>query len=414
MSFQNPIKSEFTKNVLTLVTGTTIAQAIPVAISPILTRLYSPDDFGVYALFLSITAIFGSISAGRYEQAIVLPKKDEDAINIFSLGLGITILLSVLVFLLVLFFNHFFTELLQNEAISLWLYFTPLVIFLFGLFNLLTYFNIRKGEFKDLAKASVIKSVVLSISQLTLGFLKYGTGGLISGQILSQLSSNLKLFLNIIKDKVLLASISIQNIKAQAIRYKNFPLFSTWAVLANKLSFNLNNILISTLFNLSTLGIYSLVQKVLGMPSILVGTSISHVFLKHATEEKNTYGNCRKSFNKTLKKMFIIGFPIFFIIFFVIEDLFVIIFGEEWGIGGIYAKILVPLFFVRFLSSTLSPVLSIYEKQKSEIYINIILLTVSLGLILYFNDFMVFLYVYTTASSLCYLSFLLYYYKLSK
>ncbi|MDC3366067.1 oligosaccharide flippase family protein [Flavobacteriaceae bacterium] len=414
MNFRNLLKSDYAKNVLALVTGTTIAQAIPVAISPILTRLYSPDEFGVYALFLSITAIFGSIVAGRYEQAIILPKKDEDAISIFSLGLLITTFISILLLILVILFNPFFTEILENESIGKWLYFTPLVIFLSGLFNLLTYYNIRKGDFKDLAKATVIKSVVLSISQLILGFLKYGAGGLISGQILSQLSSNLKLFLNIIKDKVLLASISKKNIKVQAKRYKKFPLFSTWAVLANKLSLNLNNILISTIFSLSTLGIYSLVQKVLGMPTRLIGTSISQVFLKHATEEKNTYGNIRKSFNSTLKKLFVIGMPFFLVIFFAVEDLFVIVFGEEWRIGGTYAKILAPLFFVRFLSSTLSPVLSINEKQKSELYINIILLTVSLGLFIYFKDFLMFLYAYTSILSICYLSFLLYYYKLSK
>ena len=208
MSFRNLLKSDFTKNVLTLVAGTTIAQAIPLAISPILTRLYSPDEFGVYALFLSITAILGSIVSGRYEQAIILPKKDEDAVNILSFGLLITIFISILTLVLVILFNPFFTQILENESISTWLYFIPLVIFLLGLFNLLTYYNIRMGEFKDLAKATVIKSVILSMSQLILGFLKYGAGGLISGQILSQFSSNLKLFLNVIKDKVLLSSIS--------------------------------------------------------------------------------------------------------------------------------------------------------------------------------------------------------------
>lgn len=414
MSFRNLLKSDFTKNVLTLVAGTTIAQAIPLAISPILTRLYSPDEFGVYALFLSITAILGSIVSGRYEQAIILPKKDEDAVNILSFGLLITIFISILTLILVILFNPFFTQILENESISTWLYFIPLVIFLLGLFNLLTYYNIRMGEFKDLAKATVIKSVILSMSQLILGFLKYGAGGLISGQILSQFSSNLKLFLNVIKDKVLLSSISAKNMQLQAKRYKKFPLFSSWAILANKLSLNLFPILISTIFSLSTLGIYSLVQKVLGMPSRLIGASISQVFLKHATEEINTYGNIRKSFNGTLKKLFTIGFPSFLIIFLVVEDLFEIVFGQEWRIGGTYAKILIPLFFVRFLSSTLSPVLSIYEKQKSELYINIILLIVSLGLIFYYDDFIKFLNVFSFASSLCYLSFLLYYYKLSK
>lgn len=413
MNFKKPIKTEFTKNVLTLVTGTTIAQAIPVAISPILTRLYSPDDFGIYALFLSITAIFGSISTGRYEQAIMLPEKDEDAINIFTTGLAINILLSTFILVLVILFNSFFTRILENESIGTWLYFTPLVIFLFGLFNLLTYFNIRKGEFKDLAKANVIKSIVLSISQLSLGVLKFGAGGLITGQILSQLSSNLKLILNIIKDKVLLSSISKKNIKIQAIRYKRFPFYSTGSVLANTLSLNLNNILISTFFSLSTLGVYSLVQKVLGMPMTLIGTSISQVFFKSASEEKKKDGDVAKAFRSTLKKLFYIGLPIFIFIFFIVEDLFAIVFGEEWRVGGVYAKILVPLTFIRFLSSTLSPILSIYEKQKIELYYNILLLTTGLILFYLFKDFVTFLYAYSILISICYLGFLYYYYRIA-
>ena len=80
-------KSEFTRNVLTLMTGTTIAQAIPIVISPILTRIYTPEDFGLFALFIAITSVFGSIATGRYELAIMLPNKDENAINILALGL---------------------------------------------------------------------------------------------------------------------------------------------------------------------------------------------------------------------------------------------------------------------------------------------------------------------------------------
>ena len=74
-------KSEFTKNIVTLMTGTAIAQAIPIAISPILTRIYKPEDFGVFALFLAISSILATVVNGRYELAIMLPKKDEDAIN---------------------------------------------------------------------------------------------------------------------------------------------------------------------------------------------------------------------------------------------------------------------------------------------------------------------------------------------
>jgi O-antigen/teichoic acid export membrane protein len=109
-------KSEFARNVLTLMTGTTIAQAIPIAISPILTRIYTPEDFGMFALFIAIATIFGSIANGRYELAIMLPQKDEDAINIVVLRI-IIFFLSVILSLFIVLFHHFLIEYIKNALL---------------------------------------------------------------------------------------------------------------------------------------------------------------------------------------------------------------------------------------------------------------------------------------------------------
>ena len=140
-------KSEFSKNVLTLMTGTTIAQAIPIAISPILTRIYTPEDFGVFALFIAITAILGTVANARYELAIMLPKKDEDAINIFALGFIITCFISLILLILVVIFNDYFTKLFGNDEISFWLYFVPITVFFSGLFNILNYEKVNTYYF---------------------------------------------------------------------------------------------------------------------------------------------------------------------------------------------------------------------------------------------------------------------------
>jgi len=115
------LKNEFNRNVLTLLTGTTIAQALPIAISPILTRIYTPEDFGVFALFISISAIFAAIVNGKYELAIVVPEKDEDAYNIAALSLLIATGISVVLLLIVIFFHSWILMLLDNKEISPWL-----------------------------------------------------------------------------------------------------------------------------------------------------------------------------------------------------------------------------------------------------------------------------------------------------
>jgi len=409
-------KSEFSRNVLTLMTGTTIAQAIPIAISPILTRIYTPEDFGVFALFIAITAIFGSIANGRYELAIMLPKKDEDAINIFALGFIITSAISLFLLILVIVFNDYFTKLLNNDDISLWLYFVPIAVFFIGIWNILNYFNNRKKQYKDIAKATIIKSIVTAIVQLSVGFIKQGATGLISGQILSQLFANTKLLSNIIKDKVLLSKISKLKIIALAKRYKDFPKFSMWAIFANTLSQNLTNILISSFYSIATLGFYSLVQRVLGMPASLIGGSIGQVFFQQATKEKQQTGKAIKTFNSTMKKLIIIGLPSFGILFFIVEHLFAFVFGEEWRIAGIYAQIVIPLFFIRFIVATVSAIDTIMERQNIYLLFNIVLLTVGVLIILLFKNyqFEFFLNIFALSMGLIYLVYGYMLFKMAK
>ncbi len=375
-------KSEFSRNVLTLMTGTTIAQAIPIAISPILTRIYTPEDFGLLALFVAITSIFGSIANGRYELAIMLPKKDEDAINIFALGFIITVTISLTLLIIIVLFHDYFVNLLNNESIGIWLYFVPVAVFFTGLYNILNYFNNRKKYYKDIANATIIKSIITAIIQLSIGFLKGGVSGLISGQLISQMFANMRLFKNIVKDKLLISKISKVRIIALAKRYKDFPKFSMWAVLANTLSQHLTNILISVFYSVSTLGFYSLVQRVLGIPSSLIGNSIGQVFFQEATKEKQETGKAIKTFNSTVKKLVIIGLPSFGLLFFIIEDLFSFVFGEEWRIAGEYAQVLIPFYLIRFVVSPISVINQIYLKNRLGLYWQLGLLTLYV-LILY-------------------------------
>lgn len=411
MNFNN---SSFKKNILTLMVGTTIAQAIPIIISPILTRIYTPEDFGVFALFFAIVAIFASIANARYELAIVLPTNDDDAINIFVLSSAINFLLSLFLFLIVLFFNEYIILLLNSNEIRVWLYFMPLTIFLIGFFNSLKYFNTRKEFYKDIASSTIIKSISMAVFQLFLGILKNGPMGLVLGQIISQFFANVKLLKNIIVNKELICNVNKKRIYSLAIKYINFPKYSMWAVLANVSSQHLVNILISSLFTLSTLGFYSLVQRVLSFPSSLIGNSIGQVFMKEAIKEKESYGTIIKSFNEVLKKLIFIGIPVFGILFFIVEDLFIFFFGKDWYLAGVYAKILIPFFFVRFISSSMSVVLIVCEKQKTELLISVTLILVSLISLFISNTFEVFLHLFSILMSICYLSFLMYYYKLSR
>lgn len=387
-------KSENARNILTLMMGTSVAQALPIAISPILTRLYTPEDFGVLAIFVSITAIFGVIANGRYELAVMLPDRDEDALSVVVLGVLIALFLSLFLLILVILFNGDIAMILGNKEIGVWLYFVPVTVFFMGFFNALSYYSNRKRDYKSIARATVDKSFVLAGIQLLLGWIKLGGGGLILGQVASSVFSNARLIRPLCKE-VHGLKVSKEAIVSVAKRYKNFPLYSMWAALASSLSVNLTNILVSQFFSLSVLGHYAFCQRVFGVPMSLVGTSISRVFYQKATQERRDFGHAKESFDGALKKLFLIGAPFFVLLFFVVEDVFGFVFGASWVVAGHYAKIMTPLFFFRFVGAALSVTNSVFEKQRVSLLWQIGLLFISL--------FLLFLSSYFSFSFECYL-----------
>jgi len=409
-------KSEFARNVLTLMTGTTIAQAIPIAISPILTRIYTPEDFGMFALYMSVASIFSVVATGGYEHAIMLPKKDSDALHLVVLSLLITFVISLFILCIFFVFNENIADFLGNKEISNWLYFVPLTVFLTGVYQSFNYWTNRNKEYKALALSKVTQSSTTVVSNLGMGFSNLGGLALIFGTILGQILSTILLT----RHNIPLNIKSIYKIKLIALfrKYIDFLKYSTSSSILNSLSFNLFSILLSKLFSSSILGFYHLVYRILTLPSTLIGSSISQVYFEESTQQKKQYGNNKIIFMIMLKRLSVISLLIYLPMYFYIEDLMIFIFGEKWKISGEIAKILIPLMFIRFVSSILSSTLTTYEKQKSGLLINFLLalnvvVLVSIAYI-YNLDYVSFFYFYMIISSLLYFIFLFYYYELSK
>lgn len=357
--------SSFTKNVLTLMTGTAVAQAIPIAISPILTRLYTPQDFGVFALFFSIVAVLGTIINARYELAIMLPKKDEDAINVFALGFIINVILSLFILVFIVLFHSQLLRWLGSESLSIWLYFIPFTVFFMGIWNILNYFNNRKQQYKDIARATVLKSLVLATVQLSIGFIKQGAMGLITGQILSNIFGNMRLAKNIVKDKVLLSKISKVKMIAMAKRYRDFPKFLMVSHFINSLSGQVIVFITTMFFGLYTLGLISFSQRLISIPLGLIGRSIGQVFFEESAKYYIKNGECYTLFKKTLHKLSILSLFISILIFFS-AYLVPYVFGKSWTPVILYIHILIPVFFLQFIDSPLSVLFMVANKQKLD------------------------------------------------
>jgi O-antigen/teichoic acid export membrane protein len=396
-------KSEFSQNVLTLMTGTAIAQAIPIAISPILTRLYTPADFGVLAIFMAIIGIFGAIMSGRYEMAIMLPKKDEDAINIVALGFIIIVGIALFASLFIALFHQQIVFLFNNDEISIWLYFIPLTLFFTGFFNLLTYYNNRKKHYQEISNATILKSIILSIIQLLVGFIKHGATGLISGQIISTIFANMTLLKIITKDKKLVAKISITKMLALAKKYKDFPKFQVPHAFTGGLSLSAPIYVLSSFFSLSVVGFYSLSTKIIFMPLMIIAGASAKVFNQQITNIYNSKGDSYQFATNVLKSLLKKVLIPFVIVVIFAPIIFELVFGEAWREAGVYTQILSPWILLNVLVSTISYIPSLVNMQKKAFVLSIVhvvFITIALLAGAYFSDIYLSLVLFSITQSL--------------
>lgn len=366
-------KSEFALNVLTLMTGSTIAQAIPIAISPILTRLYTPDEFGIFALYLSIAVIITVAASGRYELAVMLPKRKEDALNVLALSILIVSLISLLSFLVVLIFNKEISGLFDNQEISTWLYFIPISVLFTGTFNSFNYWHNRKKKYKRLATSKVLQTSTASLTNIGMGINGLGASGLVTGNILGRGIAAFVLGRFFWKeDKNLLKKINRLRMFVLLKKYKDFPTLNMPHSIFNSFSSELPVFLISYFFQNTITGFYSFANRVLLSPISVVTQSYAQVFLEKMTSLYNNRDDEDVFFKKTVSTILLYSFPVFLIMFVFAPQIFSFVFGENWRVTGIYAQILIPMLYLRFTGTIVSSVVIIYNQQKKAFIIEII------------------------------------------
>ena len=400
-------KSEFSRNVLTLMTGTTIAQAIPIAISPILTRIYTPEDFGLFAFYMAIASIISVIATGRYELAIMLPEKEEDALNIAALSGLITIFVSVISFTIIFVFNHQIVLWLAKPEVSNWLYLIPCSVLVTGLYQSFNYWHNRSKNYKVLAKNRVIQSGATGLTQACLGLINKGIGGLIFGGLTGQsLACCYLARKTYVDDKRYFRSLNLGRMNILARKYINFPKVDVSTTLINVASSQIPNILLTSLYSPVFAGYFYLTQRILQVPITLISSSVLDVFKQRASDDYKKLGNAKQIYKKTFLALILMGCGPTIILFLIVEDVFAFVFGEEWRVAGTYANILLPALFFRFVANPLSFMFYVAEKQIWNFFGMLSLLTMILASF-YFSesDFEVVVFI-SAAYSLIYMIYI--------
>lgn len=368
------VKSDFIRNVATLIFGTSIAQLLPILISPILTRAYTPEEFGVFAMFTTLGTILGTVATGRYELAIMLPKTQRKALSVALLSFILTTFVCLLSIGLFSGFRVSISCLLENSAIAAWLFLVPVFAFFYGSYQIINYWHNRHIRFKILSVSRVLQSIVTSGIQLLAGIFHFGVGGLITGLVVGQFTSFFWLLIRGRSDwKTFSNRLHLQRVLCEGKKYISFPLIDGPTSLLNVLSAQLPNVLFAILFSPAAAGFYFLTQRVLQAPVTLISGAFLDVFKQKASEEFQVYGHAKNIYKKTFKVLLLISLVPSIIAFFILPELFSFFFGKAWHEAGIFAQILMPAIFMRFLVSPLSFIIYIAQKQKWNLICMIIL-----------------------------------------
>ena len=403
---------------LTLLSASATSQIIIFSSILLLTRLFTAEIFGVYMLFSSCILILKPIISLQYELAILLPKEDKYAINVVSLSGIITFVMSFFLLMIVLLFNEKISCFFDIEKLSYFMYLIPLSTFLVGIINSLNYWNNRKKNFKSIAIGGLVKSASMSGCQVATGLSSFKNIGLIPGVILSQFFQLLYLFKETYQSIIKLKSeISIQRMFILFKKYRDIPIYNTLINFLNTLSNEIPTLLITKYFGLSSVGIYGLANKVGRAPSGIIQESVGQVFFNKASETYNKNENLQEVVKKTALNLLKISCFIFLPLF-IVSYFLSVIFGHEWIQSEKILRILIPWLFVMFISSPLTNLIIILNKQKVNLLYDFFLL-ISRFLALYlgyyfFDSFETSLILFSGVGVIFNIFIIIYLYKVSK
>lgn len=356
--------NDFLKGATTLASGTIISQIIPFLIAPIISRLYTPSDYALLASFSAITAMFAVFSTGMYDSALMIDKTDNNAINTGSLALFFTLIVSVLSAMIILILKVF--EIKEIENLGYWVFLIPLSIFFQGSYQTFNIWNNRKGRYKRLAKNRILTTTITSGSSILFGYFEMNAIGLLLSLIFGQIVSFLILFIQTYKeDSHVFGCISKQKLKESLFEHKDFPLFNLPQGFLDSFKESSLIWIISFYFGPTTLGAFSFAKSILMRPLQIINSAVGQVFYQRASHVYNNDGDLFILSKKTFLTLLLMGLPFTVVIYFFGQNIFTILFGNQWQLAGSFSEVLIFWLFISFVASPFGSIPIILKQQKN-------------------------------------------------
>lgn len=366
--------------------GSGLARGIGVGSIPLLTRLYSPEDFGVLAVFTAIVSLLAPILTLRYVLAMPLPRHDGVAINLMALSLLLMICITGVMTIALWHFAPLFLGLLSVESIAPWWWLILLGIVAAAGYELMTYWAMRVRNYKVIAFTNVWQSVIGSIVKIVLGLFSIQQVGLLFGHVVGNGGGVMVLWRRFADSfytnwKYIRPSI----MRKVAWRYRGFAFYRVPSQFLLVFSSQAPVLLVTLIYDSNTTGQLALALMAVTLPVALFGRTTAKAFYSEASRlgPKQPHA-IRAMLFAVIKRLAAIAVAPALILMIFGDKLFPLVFGANWELAGVFSSNLALFIFFQFLQAPVAHVFYIFDKQRSLLVLNIqrtVLIVATFGIV---------------------------------
>ncbi len=367
----------FLNSIAIVLTGSIAAQAIPLLVMPLLTRLVAPAQMGLYSTWFGIMAILSIVATFRFEILLTIERDPVSRHTCLVVVSSVIPLLSILFGFALLGATPWMRDLITgwhwSAALSL-----TIGIWALSMNKVWLALAVNTGHFRTLGIIRVATAACCALLQLAAVTVLtehglewgYATGlgvGVVIGYLL--LMRRVPSYEG--------GSIDLAGVKAYVRQKMQLPLNALPADLINALAQQLPILFVTGRFGASAAGVLALSIRVLDAPAGVFSSSVLDVYKQRAADEFSEHGNCRRTFLETLRMLMVVALIPSTIVLAAGPYLFALVFGEQWRESGLVAQILAPMAYLRFFASPLGYTLYICDKARQQLYWQIALLVLS-------------------------------------
>lgn len=387
-TFRLILKNDFFKNIFTLITGNSVAQLIGLLAIPLLTRLYSPEEFGEVALFIGIVNVIAIAANLRYDMAIVPPKRNGQAFHLLVGSVGVTLIFSIVLLVGIAVFKGNIGSIFENKVFEKIIWLLPLLVFLLASHKSMHFWFNRNRKYRAIAMNRVVLSSTQTGVKLARFAFTNGYWGLVIGTLVGELISWILYVFRLIKvDFWRIKHLSFKSMVRAFKEFSNFPKYLMPMGVLNSFSVNILIFSLSAIASTTIVGFYERAWRVINMPFSLLSTSFGNVFYEQMTKTKNPKKLFLTSYFGNLALASITLIPILIWG----EEIFGFVLGKDWIMAGRIAKLLVPLTVLNYATACVSNVFSAFKRNQLLLVWQVFYLTIVVGWIFLARSFDIFL-----------------------